>query len=220
MRISHRFQFIFLAYPRTASSSIRRILDSYSDVEGVHLEEVTVSNPFHHHMNAQEACSNFNNLGWDWSAYESFCLVRNPYHRLASLFWRRTEARHLRDARLNKLSLGYSNLLAVLPPKAGFLMYVLTRRTNTGVSQSLEAFTQDLNGHSLVSTILKFENLDVELPQFLESIGITISSDEIPHLNARQEQIAFAELYLPLTAAIIKKKYQTTIREYGYEVVF
>ena len=46
MRISHRYRFVFLAYPRTASRSVREVLDPYSDIHGVHPTRTRREHPF------------------------------------------------------------------------------------------------------------------------------------------------------------------------------
>ncbi len=215
MRISHTHRFVFLAYPRAASSSIRRLLDPYSDLAGVRRSETTAENPFHHHMNAREAHRAFTALGWDWEAYSRFCVVRNPYARLVSLFRRRTEV-ELGSSRLPPISGALSALFAALPLRAGFLLYVLTRLPGRGVAQDLPAFTEDGRGRPLVSDVLRFEALEMDLPPLLGRLGIDLDQGALPRLNASAPGPAISAYYLPLTRRLVRRKYRPTIERFGY----
>ena len=86
MRISHKKKFIFLANPRSASTSIRKILDPYSDISSKLISEVDQNFPFYHHITALELKNIFEKKGWDWDSYTKFCIIRNPYERIVSLY--------------------------------------------------------------------------------------------------------------------------------------
>ncbi|HUF37988.1 MAG TPA: hypothetical protein VMN57_05650 [Anaerolineales bacterium] len=83
----------------------------------------------------------------------------------------------------------------------------------------MPAFTQDSAGNSLLSKVIKYEDLDLELPAYLYSIGIDISEAPFPRFNKAKRSTDYRELYLPLTAALVKRKYTGTITKYGYEVI-
>lgn len=216
MRISHRYRFVFLAYPRTASSSIRTMLDPYSDVSGVHLRKTSADFPFHHHMTARELKAVFDRKSWHWAAYDRFCLVRSPFTRLPSLFLRRTEPGRLADPQANPLSNRVSWLLSKIPTRTAFLLYVATRSTSKGVAMDLPAFTQTSRGEPLLSRVIRFENLAEELPEFLASIGIASPKDGIPFLNAATSTPNYRDLYSPATLRLVYRRYQRTIDRFGY----
>lgn len=216
MRISHRHNFIFLAYPRTASRTIRSLLDDAADLSGVHLSQVTAENPFHHHMTARAAKQAFDRLGWDWHSYHSFCVVRNPYARLLSLFKRRREKEDRWDARLHPVHNLTSWLFARLPARLAFNLFVLTRDPQRGVACSLPAFTFDAQGRNLVSGVLQFEYLDEQLPASLEILGLAVNAQELPKLNRSNDQSSYVGWYHPLTIRQVERNYAYTIEKFGY----
>ena len=86
VRISHRHKFVFLATPRTASTSVRDALNEYSDIRSVYKTQLSEENPFNHHISVKELIPIFNERKWNWDEYESACFVRNPYDRVVSLY--------------------------------------------------------------------------------------------------------------------------------------
>ena len=72
--------------PRAGSTTVRKNLDQYSDVKSVHVSETDADFPFFHHMTAAELKAAFESKEWQWDDYRKFCIVRNPYDRLVSLY--------------------------------------------------------------------------------------------------------------------------------------
>ena len=175
MRISHKYKFIFLATPRTGSSTVRNVLNQYSDIQSVHISEVNEANPFYHHISALELKEIFEQKGWNWDEYFKFCFVRNPFDRVASLYHHKKR----KDA--------FADL--------SFSDYVARIDTTTRLPTSMDSFLNDSDGKLLCDKILKFEKMGVELPEILSKFGIDIDSSQIPHLNASENRFKYREYY-------------------------
>ena len=217
MRISHTYHYVFLAFPRTASLSIRRVLDEYSDIQSVHSSEVTPDFPFRHHISARELEPIFDTRGWQWDQYKRFCVVRNPYSRLVSLFYRRTLKGPRWDVRLpvkNNLS---TLLLRILPRRSAFTFFIMTRSPYARPENNFLSFVSSESGKVLVSDILRFENLTQELPPYLNHLGIPISPDQIPHFNRSETLTDYRDLYTPFTREIVHRSYRAVLDQFGYE---
>lgn len=80
MRISHKHKFIFIAVPKTGSTSVRSIIDPYSDITSVNDK----NSPYKHHTTALNLKKHFESEGWDWEDYYKFSVVRNPWERRVS----------------------------------------------------------------------------------------------------------------------------------------
>lgn len=217
MRLSHQRKFVFLAYPRTASSTIRSLLDEISEVKGVHLSDTTPEFPFHHHISARELKRVFDRHGWNWFQYKRFCVVRNPYTRLVSLFNRRREKESLWNPRIRLKGNLFNRLICRLPARPAFNLFVLTRNPRQGVARNLQSFIGDATGNVLVEDILQFEHLKEQLPEYLHGLGVEISADDIPKLNASSSQTSYVELYTDLTRRKVEQMYQYEIKRFGYK---
>lgn len=84
MRTSHRHKFVFLSKPRTGSTSVRRMLNQYSDV--ICDRRGQPESGFHPHLNWEAATELFVEKGWDFSSYFSFATLRNPWGLTVSFY--------------------------------------------------------------------------------------------------------------------------------------
>ena len=80
MRISHKYKFVFISKPKCATTSVRKVLDQYSDIHS------TDSYPYHHHSNAQELKWHFEEMNWEWDQYYKFITIRNPWDMVVSWY--------------------------------------------------------------------------------------------------------------------------------------
>ena len=192
MRISHSHKFIFLANPRTGSTSVRSVLNNYSDIKSVHITETTKSFPFYHHISARELKNIFEKRCWDWDGYRKFCIVRNPYDRVVSLYHHHLSLRR-RDKRMIKSLV--KKFIALVTPEPSFEEYVMKINPEDRLPTSLESFLCDKEGNFLVKDILMFEKLSSDLPEYLKGLGISITSKDIPHLNFSNSRREYRKYY-------------------------
>jgi len=215
MRISHKHRFVFLAMPRTASTTVRVILDPYSDIKGVHISEITDEFPFYNHISSIELKNIFDKRGWDWYDYKKFCMIRNPYDRVVSLYHH-----HLKMmAKRSEERLAIGNLLKkcknIIKPET-FRKYVMSINPKRRLQTSLKAFVCDENNNFLVDNILMFESLRENLPKYFHSLGIQITAENIPHLNATEDRLGYRDYYDQDTKKKVTDLYAYEISRFGY----
>lgn len=215
MRISHRYRFVFLSNPRTASRSIRRLIEDYSDVSSVDSSRTSKQSPFYHHMPASQVKKVFDDRGWDWYGYHRFCVVRNPFTRIVSLYHhyldrRRRIGTHLAPVAQLKAVVKYKVL-----PRKSFSQYVLRPDKLRKLAMPLNDFVFDRDGTCLVDDILMFENLAEELLQYLREIGIDVNAQQIPMLGASGIH-DYRQYYDPATRNLVEHVYRYEIERFGY----
>jgi hypothetical protein len=217
MRISHKHRFVFLAYPRTGSTSIRKILDNYSDVKSIYIAETSKKFPFYHHISASELKSIFDNRGWKWHSYKKFCVVRNPYDRVVSLFH---HSKIMKARMLETHGLFYYFLRKakdIIKPTNSFTDYVMQITPNNRLAAPLRNFICSDRGDFLVEDILMYETFTVELPGYLRKLDLSIVSEDIPLLNCSQNRKEYRQYYNEKTKEKISNLYAYEINRFGYK---
>lgn len=215
MRISHRCRFVFLSNPRTASRSIRRLLDEYSDIKSVDQTRTSAEAPFYHHMPASQAKKVFDEKGWDWASYHRFCIVRNPFTRTVSLYHHYLNKRK----HIGRGLAPFARLKAIVKykimPCMSFSDYILRPGKIQEIALPLEEFVLDEKGKSLVDDILKYEELTQKLPVYLQDIGIDVDPQQIPALGSSGIQ-SYAKYYDQETQRFVEHLYRYEIDRFEY----
>jgi hypothetical protein len=152
MRILHRYKFVFLAHPRTASRSVRSVLDPYSDVSSVHISETSPSSPFYHHIPAKEIVPHFDRLGWKLGDYFWFAVARSPFTRVPSLYrWYQAHCDN----------------------ECSFENFVFERlNTEHPMYSSAISFGRAADGEQIVNRYLRYETLGKDLREVLRTLSI------------------------------------------------
>jgi hypothetical protein len=214
MRISHTHKFIFLANPRTGSTTVRNLLDNYSDIKSVPISQTSESFPFYHHISAAELKSVFVSRGWDWDRYWKFCFVRNPYDRVVSLYHHKLKMRkRLQVTSLKSLRTRISYMINKTPT---FHDYVINIDPRKRLPTSLDNFLFDEQGTCLVEDVLMFERLHEDLPGFLDSLDIPVSANDIPHLNTSSNRKEYRAYYDEECRERVYDLYRYEFERFGY----
>lgn len=156
MRISHKYKFVFLSNPQSASTTIRDMLEDYSDILGGY------EFPFHYHANAKKLKATFMEKGWDWDSYYKFSTVRNPWDKmLARYFYGRRDPNSQWHAP------------SINSTFDEFLNNPLVEENSVNVN--LDNFLYSESGECLVDDIIKVETLDEGLEQVFSVLEIAYS---------------------------------------------
>jgi len=217
MRVSHRYRFVFLAYPRTASRSIRTLLAPYSDIRSVHSSRTSRKVPFYHHMPASEAKQVFDANHWNWFDYHRFCIVRNPFARIVSLYHHYLNMRSRIAPDLAPTARLKAMVKYKLQPRLSFSDYVLRPDKMRKIAMPLEEFIHDVDGTCLLDDIIRFETIAEDLPRYLEGMGIYITPQQIPLMGSSDVR-SYREYYNEATESFVRELYQYEIQRFGYHI--
>lgn len=210
-RISHRYKFIFFAFPKTGSESIRKILDPYSDIKAVNRKDITIDNPFYTHITPEETQKIFKEKGWNYDDYYKFTCVRNPFSRLVSLY---------NMTRKNKKSTpSFTNWLIDINPKS--------KERGSWISNgqlSFKEYISSTDGDILVDKVIKLENINIELENVLRDLNI--KNEVVPHINKgkykkninriRSSQKLYRLFYNVNTIEFVSKHFKWEMEQFDY----
>ena len=224
MRISHSKKFIFFSKPKCASSSIRKILNKYSDIIS------TDYAPYHHHTTAMQLKIHFNELGWDWDNYFKFITIRNPWDMIVSFYhfakpdingiyyWEKSRDGVSRDGRTQLpfeewiLRKDIKKSWHALLYKDG--EYHKNLWTNNFSFFTLNNFILDEKGETMVDCVIKTEDIENGIKTVFDKIGIPFK--RIRKLN-KSKHNPYRQYYSEETKKLIEEEFQYDIKIGGYE---
>jgi hypothetical protein len=190
-------------------------LDPYSDVRSVNVTRTRRDFPFYHHIPARELKAVFDERGWNWTDYRSFCVVRNPYSRVVSLYHHHLRMRVGKYLELSAVMRLRKRLRYRLEPEPTFRDYVLSLAQRPGLARPFKGFAFDSAGNCLVDDVLRFETLATELPTHLQTLGLGQDAWQIPVL-ATSNIRDYREPYDEETMETVGTLYQFEMERYGY----
>ena len=198
MRISHKHKFVYIAPPKTGSTTLRWVLDPYSDVSGGEYDT-----EYYMHMNAAVFKKYFDKNMWNWYEYFKFAFVRNPWARAVSIY------KYRRLASQNNNQFGRKSL-RLLKQIKNFEEFV--RKGISGIPCYHWCF--DASGNQLVDFIGKTENLQEDFNTVCDKIGIP--RQQLPHRNKTKHK-HYTEYYDDETREIVAEKCAKDIEHFGYK---
>ena len=222
MRISHRYKFIFFAYPKAGSETVRHVLDPFSDVRGIPMWEMDGTFPYYTHIRPVEVRALFAEEGRDFDSYFKFSFVRNPWARAVSLYRMIYGRGSPRKRLVAKVRGGH------VSPR-GFRRWVRTIETDGpgagGPSNqrwqvygaySVRAYFGDGEGNELVDRLMRLEDIEEELPRTLDELGLPIGEGiDIPRLNTWSSE-PYQAFYDRATTEYVGELYREEIERFGY----
>lgn len=202
MLISHKHKFLFLHVPKSAGTSIRSALASYSEVRPTH----TPKHVYNHHVRANHLKSHFESQKWNWSEYFKFTFFRNPWDITASIW------HYAHKCIQETKGIDTSNW-------ANSDWFVRAKRiTNLNnfdefvfnyVSYDTQlSFAFDENNNLIVDFIGDFDNLNKDFNTICQKIGIT--TPDLPKLNQSSSR-PYQSLYSQKSIDHVHKIYKKTI---------
>ena len=215
MRISHKHKFVFIAVPKTGTTSIREALTPFSDVCGVF--DQNWSSPLRYHVPATELRVYFEERGWDWDSYFKFGFVRNPWDWMVSRWhffkrvasctnleedWQLEEGMTLQEKRWLQ-----DVMRTVIYNNPTFREFI---DSNTELQSD-----KLTDGESvLVDFVGKFENLQEDFDHVCGRIKIP---KQVLPVRNRTEHLAYRHYYDDGSVRIMRERFGNDIERFGYE---
>ena len=200
MRISHKHKFIFIAVPKTGSTSLRHVLDPLSDISG----GMNSTSGIETHTTAKQLQQYFKHNNLTWNDYYSFGFTRNPWDICVSGYF-------FYKQRIDPPT-DYGKQCKRLANTHSFEWWVENKCTSHIFSQY--AFFHDDDGNKLVDRIGKIENLQEDFNQISDEIGIP--RVELPRLNTSKHR-DYRSYHTDKTIQIIADLYARDIQHFKYK---
>ncbi|WP_417310467.1 sulfotransferase family 2 domain-containing protein [Devosia sp.] len=140
-----------------------------------------------------------------WEEYSSFCVVRNPYDRVVSDYFYRTNKMSTRPE--------FSNYLrAVLGDERN----ELSSRLYGNPIKTWPLYTAD--SRPIVSRVLRYENLEDDFPRFMASINVQ-PAPQLPRLKQGiRNEAGFRQFFQSQDVDLMKRHFGEELDHYGYTI--
>lgn len=211
MRISHKYKFIYIAVTKTGSTTLRHLLNKYSDIKSKNDQ-----GEFRHHAKAEELKRTFQEKGWSWDDYFKFTVVRNPVSRLHSIY-------------------KYKVRIGSKPPSDYFKKFAMNFYLNCAQFKELNISFEDAvlydkihipsqtswlmsaDKKLLLNKFIKIENIRDELPHIWRHLGLPPSELKmIPDLNQSPSDVSWNSLLSVAAINKIRSAYSEDFELLGY----
>ena len=202
MIISHKYKFIFIRVPKTASSSLQFVLGKMCGEDDIVTPILNPPIPKHYarnyagfeqHISARVIKQKVSSEVWDH--YFKFCFERNPYDKIVSTYWYRKYTGKYHDS-FRQYCLDCSRGISDFPN--GFQLYSLDNKI-------------------IVDFIGRYESLNKDFQHVCEKLGLPFDG-QIPKEKSkiRQDNGHYSHYYDSETKEIVRKQYAKEIELFGY----
>lgn len=159
--------------------------------------------PFLNHDTAQEV---YAYLGEDrWLARYRFTVVRNPYDRLASLYFYRNR---LSNDSVAELSRGFPQLVESVAES-------LSAKTAGKMIQPQINWVTDSNGQLMINEFFRIEEISQAIPHLEMKLNKSIN---LKRLNSNPRPVKYRSLYTKDIASIVTDIYSEDFERFGYDL--
>lgn len=205
MVISRENRYIFIAVPKTGTTSIEKLLTKYDP--SARRFGITIDGKEYSFKGHGTALHIKKELGDQYSNFRTFGFVRNPYSRLVSSYYfykkggkqseERRKTKVIRELKIQSAKL--------VPFKLWTLMYPY---------KSNREYFVDENNNIIVDYIGTFENLLEDLTKIFSSINLDIPINELSHTN-KTNHSSFKEYFTDeLFTEMVNRSIEKDLRFY------
>lgn len=199
MVISKKYNFIYIALPKTGTTSIQKCFSNLDDetlfIENKNLDDHgQIDKSLCKHIKSCELRKKIKN----YDSYFKFAFVRNPWDLVVSWY-----------AYVRRLPLSSSR------SSKGISFKKFINEMECVWGQGLQTkWILDESGNQLVDFVGKFENLQEDFDIVCKMIGVKQS--KLPHKNKSNHKF-YKKIYDQETREIVAEKYAKDIEYFGYE---
>lgn len=204
MIISHQKKFVYIAIPKTGSTSIRERLRRWTDVTG----DGDVQSFTYHHVTGRRLNELFVKRGWKWEKYYKFTFVRNPFSKIVSQYFYMLKCAD--DPRIKKYNPQYYKKCVFVKEHAkSFTDFIKKEKWYHGMFDHDQTnwITNDFDYVGKMETLQQdFDNIcaDIGLPGMMLHKSNTTRHDH------------YTSYYDEESREIVERIFNKTIKQYNY----
>lgn len=197
MIISHEYKFVFIATPKTGTTSIHKALQEFvSDGAGIVLDKTKDGK----HQTALDIRAQMGTGLWE--EYFSFGFVRNPFDWILSWYNFRSRP-ELGDPNHPNHDRWTGNMSF-----EDFVINDIVRGRSPG------DYLTDENGEVMVDFVGRYEQLDRDFDEICRRIGLPKIS--LPSLNISKKRMNPDKLFTPAAWAAAEERFRHDLELFGY----
>ena len=206
MRISHKHKFVYIAIPKTGSTSVRFALTNYYDIKSVECK----NSPYFHHVTADVLKKHFDEKKWNWDDYFKFSFVRNPWEREVSNYEYKRKSKYIWEKYKEGNENHYQECCELLEKYPTFKSLVMSTEI------TYDRFYIDDNNNDLLDFVGRCEDMQVNLDYICNKLQIP--KINLPHKN-KSEHKHYSEYYDEESKKYIENLYSYAIERFGYKFI-
>ena len=226
MRLSHKHKFIFVAVPKTGSSSVRITLDCVSDVSSdPHGKESKYHENYDPrfrgsisdgHIKLREIKNIFTELGWEFEKYRILLYTRNPWDREVSNFLYKKKFIDDYDKGFELNTNFYEECHTILDDcEYDFNKYIDNENMLDPQYEWLYGDNLEQLAHARQLYIGKLPNMQYKFDQFLHDC--MLPAIQLPHINKTDKnRPPYQDFYNKRTKEIVAEHYERDNFHFGW----
>lgn len=220
MRLSWSHKFLYISIHKTASESVRELLDPYSDVKSCGDKQTFC----YHHIPAKKMKYYFDQRFHkakekkaDWNSFFKFTTVRNPWDRKLSTYsYLKRKAIDFKKADMGYDPTWFVEKTLKIDSECPTFKQYLSKYCEPNKKRNRQVdWVLDNHGNGMLDFVGKVENLEADLKYAFKKIGLPVP--KIVH-NNKSDHIPYTEIYdEQWMIDKVKERYIDDINYFNYE---
>jgi len=213
MRLSHQHKFVYISIHKTASQSVRELLDPHSDIKSCAPRKTIC----YHHIPAKKMKDFFDEKQWNWNNYFKFTTVRNPWDRKLSTFsYLKRKAEQFKIKIPDGDGDWFTQKVRRIDAECANFKEYLKKYCEPSKKRNRQVdWVLDRQGNNMLDYIAKVENLEHDMKYAFKQMGLP--EPNIVHRN-KSEHRPYTETYdEQWMIDAVAERYKDDIKHFDYE---